>query len=249
MVENELFCQRLARNAGFPAAAVSLRRVRDLPTVLVERCDRIVTADGRRVRLHQEDLCQALGVDPRRKYQSEGGPGIREVVDLLRRRSAEPLDAFAFLERTAFNVLVGNNDAHAKNTSLLYTSDGIGLAPVYDVVSTVMYPDVERSLAMRIGGHARWDRQLSPRHWWEQMDACRFSTAGAVDALAAVVDRVTRAWDPTVREAEEEGFASDLIPQIWRSIEQMSTALRGVRTYVPKGRRRAGRPEPPSEGR
>src|SRR5207248_3174069 len=115
LVENEAFCQRLAAHAGIAAARVAIRPVGELRTLLVERYDRARDPAGRTTRLHQEDLCQALGVPPARKYEMEGGPSIEAAVRLLRQISTEPTDVLAFLERVAFNVLVGNNDAHGKN--------------------------------------------------------------------------------------------------------------------------------------
>lgn len=241
MVENELFCQRLARNTGFPAAAVSLRRLNDVPLLLVERYDRAVTAGGRRVRLHQEDLCQALGVDPLHKYQDDGGPSVAAVVDVLRRHSTEPGDALAFLERVAFNVLVGNNDAHAKNTSLLYAGEGVRLAPVYDVLSTVVYPNVQRSLAMRIGGHGLWDDQLTTRRWWEQMQTLGLDAAATVREVALVPDRVLDAWDRTVREVHDEGAAFAQLDDVRRAVERRRAAIVALPIFVPRRRR----PRPP----
>ena len=86
---------------------------------MVERFDRREEGD-RVVRLHQEDVCQALGVDPQRKYQADGGPSAADVVRLLRRRSSRAAqDVLAFIDRLVLAVAIGNADAHAKNYSLL----------------------------------------------------------------------------------------------------------------------------------
>ena len=66
------------------------------------------------------------------------------------------IDLARLLDDVVFNYLVGNNDAHGKNFSLLYRPGGtgeaeIGLAPLYDVVSTVYFPELSRDIAMRIG--------------------------------------------------------------------------------------------------
>jgi len=87
---------------------------------LVERYDRIVDAQGRRQRLHQEDFCQALGVVPEMKNQNEGGPNLAQCFDLVRRatRPSAP-QVLRLFDCVIFNALIGNHDAHAKNFSLL----------------------------------------------------------------------------------------------------------------------------------
>jgi serine/threonine-protein kinase HipA len=91
------------------------------------------------------------------KYQKEGGPSLKQCFALLREVSSAPvLDLARLLDAVIYNYLVGNNDAHGKNFSLLYTRHGNGnleitLAPLYDIVSTVYYPDLSRDMAMRLG--------------------------------------------------------------------------------------------------
>lgn len=153
---------KLAAATGLPAAAVELRKVETLDYLLVGRYDRVHTpiAGGETVvtRLHQEDFCQALGVVSELKYQKEGGPSLKQCFALLRAVSGAPVvDLARLLDAVIFNYLVGNNDAHGKNFSLLYHNVGtpnleIRLAPLYDVVSTLYYPDLDRNMAMRIGG-------------------------------------------------------------------------------------------------
>jgi serine/threonine-protein kinase HipA len=162
IVFNEALCMKLAAATGLPAAAVELRKVETLDYLLVGRYDRVHTpiAGGETVvtRLHQEDFCQALGVVSELKYQKEGGPSLKQCFALLRAVSGAPVvDLARLLDAVIFNYLVGNNDAHGKNFSLLYHNVGtpnleIRLAPLYDVVSTLYYPDLDRNMAMRIGG-------------------------------------------------------------------------------------------------
>ncbi len=116
-------------------------------------------------RVHQEDLCQALGAHPSRKYQNEGGPGPRQIIDLLRanvrgsRGDAFKEDVETFVGALVFNWLIGGTDAHAKNFSILIGGDGlVRLAPFYDVASIFAYPDIDplkAKLAMSIGGNYR----------------------------------------------------------------------------------------------
>ena len=91
-----------------------------------------------------------LGIDPKRKYEALGGPGIVASVRLLRELSVSAADMLEFVDRIVFNFLVGNGDAHGKNFSVLYKDGVATLAPMYDVMSTTVYPDVGRRMAMKI---------------------------------------------------------------------------------------------------
>ncbi|HOI10938.1 MAG TPA: type II toxin-antitoxin system HipA family toxin, partial [Myxococcota bacterium] len=117
---NEVLTLRLARALSLDAAEANLVQVGGAACALVRRYDRTVR-DGQVVRLHQEDLCQALGRMPSMKYQEEGGPGFQDAMQVVREHSASPLvDARRLLGWQAFNLLVGNSDGHGKNLSLLY---------------------------------------------------------------------------------------------------------------------------------
>jgi serine/threonine-protein kinase HipA len=161
VVFNEALCMKLAVAAGLPVAAVETRNVEGMDYLLVARYDRIhrLASGGEPVlaRLHQEDFCQAHGIVSEHKYQKEGGPSLKQCFALLREVSSAPvIDLARLLEAVIYNYLVGNNDAHGKNFSLLYRGAGtenleIRLSPLYDVVSTVYYPELSRDMAMRIG--------------------------------------------------------------------------------------------------
>jgi len=158
VVFNEAFCMQLARAVGMNAAHVETRKVDGVDFLLIERYDRILkrdekTAKGVLTRIHQEDFCQALGIVPERKYQAEGGPSLKDCFALIREVSFAPvLDLNALLDAVIFNVLIGNNDAHGKNFSLLYSEGQTRLAPLYDVLSTAYYPELSPKMAMKIGG-------------------------------------------------------------------------------------------------
>lgn len=152
---------RLAARAGLPVPGVRLLDAGD-GFYLVERYDRRQEG-GQVLRVHQEDFCQALGVEYSRKYEAEGGPGFAPCAQLLR-RTREPIPARRNLVRWAvFNFLTGNADAHAKNLSLLFESPTPSLAPFYDLVCTAVYP-LSGEMAMAIGGISD-PRLLAPENW------------------------------------------------------------------------------------
>ncbi len=156
--ENEAFGMRLAAAVGLKVAPVEPRRLANRTFLLVARYDRDTDAGGRVHRLHQEDFCQALGVPPETKYASEGGPGFKACFDLVRRACSAPAPAvLRLLDAAIFNVIVGNADAHGKNYSLLYAGQGVALAPLYDLLCTVAYPELSPNLAMRVAKRATLD--------------------------------------------------------------------------------------------
>lgn len=165
LVTNEYLCMRLARSVGLAVPEVTWRLIGGTPCLIVLRYDRIVREDQTVQRVHQEDFCQALGVPPERKYQQEGGPLIRDCIGLLREWSTIPaLDLQGFLDGLIFNTLIGNADAHGKNYSLLYSGADRRLAPLYDLVCTLAYPELSKTPAMKIGKSERID-EVTPTHW------------------------------------------------------------------------------------
>lgn len=175
VVFNEGLVMKLAAAAGIPSAKVEIRTVEGIEFLLVERYDRTHRqSEGKAVleRLHQEDFCQALAIPPELKYQKEGGPSLKRCFDLLREVSAAPvIDLSSLLDAVIYNWLVGNNDAHAKNFSILYRGAGtaaaeIRLAPLYDAVNTIYYPELSREMAMKIGREYLSDR-VTPRNFEE----------------------------------------------------------------------------------
>lgn len=185
---NEYVCMRLAGECGINAATVDyLEFVGEggvEPAIVVERYDR-EESGGAVVRLHQEDLCQALGCLPDNKYTMNGGPGTADVLRLLMSTSTmAQSNVVSFLQMLFFNYLLAATDAHAKNYSLMLSVDGAhGLAPMYDVAS--MAPYVERrewgtkppKLAMSIGGENRVGR-LSVDNLRRMVAQCELSRVG-----------------------------------------------------------------------
>lgn len=156
LVANEFFCMRLAAEVGLQVAAVDKAvTASGLPFLIVSRYDRDLSQEPIR-RLHQEDLCQALGKLYLEKYQQEGGPSVREAMGLIDEKSSVPArDRQQLWLALVFNLLIGNCDAHGKNYSLLYDSPAPSLAPLYDLVSTAVYDEVTTRLAMSVDGAVR----------------------------------------------------------------------------------------------
>lgn len=163
LIENESFCLQLANSIGLNAVEAKIHTAMGYPYLLVKRYDRIFVHEQIQ-RLHQEDFCQALAIMSEMKYQNEGGPGLADCFRLLRNVSTAPaLDLKMLLQGILFNLIIGNNDAHGKNFSLLYQDQHTRLAPFYDMISTVQYPGLSQKMAMKIGSKYDFD-VLFPRH-------------------------------------------------------------------------------------
>lgn len=215
LVDNEAFCMSLARLLELPVAAAHKRTtVSGEPYLLVERYDRDLTAEPIR-RLHQEDLCQALGRPSTSKYQAEGGPSVAETVELLRSASTVPARDLLTLWRTlVFNWLIGNCDAHGKNFSLLYDGGSPALAPLYDLVSTTCYPELTTRLAMSIDG-ASDIAEVDARAWEDLARQAGYSRRFAADATKTLIERALRqaerlAADPMHRNETVEMILTDI---------------------------------------
>jgi serine/threonine-protein kinase HipA len=136
-----------------------------LPWFTIERYDRAGLGKDKVKRIHQEDFCQALGVGPDEKYESEGGPSLSKCAGCIERYSTLPAkDKLRLIQWVVYNYLIGNADAHAKNVSFLYKRSGIQLAPFYDLLSTVVYPALSKKMAMKIGNENRFP-YIRKRHW------------------------------------------------------------------------------------
>ena len=145
---NELFCTRLAATLNLPVSKMELINECETPYLLIERFDRSKNGNTIR-RLHQEDFCQLLTVSSKNKYQKEGGPSFKEVIETISEysyRSAS--DTLMIAKILVFNVLIGNCDYHGKNLSILHQTRS--LTPFYDLVSTVIYEHISQDMAMAV---------------------------------------------------------------------------------------------------
>jgi serine/threonine-protein kinase HipA len=159
LVEHD--CLQLARSAGISAPNSELTSVGDADCVIVERYDREV-GNGAVTRVHQEDVCQALGIDPaahdgRAKYEQYGGPTLAQIASLLNAFAVDPSSELTrLLERVTFALVIGDADAHGKNISLLHPDPAhVSLAPLYDAVPTALWPTLRPTAAMRVNGRDR----------------------------------------------------------------------------------------------
>jgi serine/threonine-protein kinase HipA len=200
-VENEHLCLQLTTALGLPTARSEIRDFAGVRALVVERFDRLRTSDGRLLRLPHEDCCQALSVPVSRKYESDGGPGLREILDLLKASDEPERDRRTPLKAQIVFWLLGATDGHAKNFSIrLLTAGRFALAPLYDVLSAQPQADAGQirrramKLAMAVGDqrHYRID-EITPRHFVQTAERCRLPKGLAESILAELAPDASRA--------------------------------------------------------
>jgi serine/threonine-protein kinase HipA len=231
---NEHLCLAAARIAGLRTAISRVLSFAGERAIVVERYDRLPAGGGTVGRVHQEDICQALGVPPTSKYQSEGGPSPEQIIELIR-RVVEPspvaaLEVSRFVDALILNWLIAGTDAHAKNYSLLLAPGQVRLAPLYDVASSLPYDDMylpRLRLAMRIGSEYRVDA-ITARHWE------RFAEHNGLDAtrLKERIDEMARRLPDAFREAAAtdavKALRSDLPERLVAAVEEHTKRCRAA---------------------
>jgi len=233
-IANEALCAAIGRFLGIETVHTSPRRAAAREFLLVERYDREHTEDAVR-RLHQEDFCQALGIPVRRKYQSEGGPRLEDCFALLREAVAVPAsEVLKLLDAVVFSFLIGNNDAHGKNYSLLYLPDSpkATLAPAYDLLSTVVYPGLSRKMAMSIGSEYRPD-YVQPRHLHQLLEQAGLGPAAARRRIRALADAAPSAAHQAHASLAEEGWSAPVLARIVETLEKRASRLLELAALAP----------------
>ena len=141
--ENESCCMDIAMELGIEVPPHCLLPLKDgTLAYVVKRFDRI----GKE-KVHQENFYQIL--EKKDKYAGS----LEEIGKKLREISAVPgLDVQLFFERVVLNFLIGNGDAHFQNYSMTYKSEGVRLAPAYDLVCTKLVIPSEEDSALTLQG-------------------------------------------------------------------------------------------------
>jgi serine/threonine-protein kinase HipA len=172
-VENEYLCLAITRALDLTTAHAEMATFGDKRVLIIERFDRLHTKDKRLLRVPQEDCCQALSVPWTKKYESEGGPGARQILQLLNGSDDASADRRHFLKALIVFWLLGATDGHAKNFSVfLSPGGGYRMTPLYDIVSAQPSLDAKQirhnqmKLAMAVGDKRHYlIGSISGRHF------------------------------------------------------------------------------------
>jgi serine/threonine-protein kinase HipA len=221
-VENEFYCLKLVEALGLNVCKAEMKMFGDTKALVIERFDRLWRNDGILLRLPQEDCCQALGVPSSRKYENAGGPGMLELIQLLRQSDAPALHATTFLIAQLLFWLMGATDGHAKNFSLrLFPGGKIGTTPLYDILSVQPFVDrglISRNqfkLAMAVGEsrHYRIDT-IAVRHFLETAKAAGLPAFFVHEAIQSKISETEEALAKVALE-----LPSDFPQNLRKSIE------------------------------
>jgi serine/threonine-protein kinase HipA len=214
-VELEWLCMELVREYDLPVAHVEIGRFEDQKALIVERFDRTRARDGKYwLRIPQEDFCQVTGLPPNRKYESDGGPGIRRIMEILRGSENADTDRENFFKTQLLFWIMGATDGHAKNFSLVLLPGGrYRRTPLYDILSTWpiqgrganrMDPRKAR-LAMAVEGGNR-HYLIHDIHRWHWIGMAE--SLGLGDRAAAMIEdlieRTPRALDALTKRLPED---------------------------------------------
>lgn len=227
--ENEHFCLELARALGLIVPNSSVMRFRDEIAIVIDRYDRD-RVDGTLIRVHQEDMCQAHGLPPTRKYENEGGPGVRQIVDILRNHSSRSdEDVQRFIDAIAYNWLIAGTDAHAKNYSILIGTNGnVRFAPLYDIASILPYKSMnmmKAKLAMKIGGIYRL-RDIGIKPWQKLAAEVRLDPDRLIARIQSFTDALPDHASTIRTRVEAEGLSHPLITRLTSELVARSAHCR-----------------------
>lgn len=229
--ENEHLCLILARRLGIPAAASQVETFEGEIAIVVERYDRL-RLSARIARVHQEDFCQALARLPSEKYQNEAGPGVPDCVAVLADQSSAPgEDINTFLDAILFNWIVVGTDAHAKNYSLLLSSEGrVRLAPLYDIASALPYRALDYQklkLAMKLGGEYRL-RDIGARHIARMAMEVRQNPRQWIERARDLAGRTPDEVMAIAGEMQAEGLKHEIVGRLAELIAERARGLEAL---------------------
>ncbi|GLQ75047.1 serine/threonine protein kinase [Vibrio penaeicida] len=214
-VENEYLCIELARAMEFAVPNINIIKTNNLKALAVERFDRRWTKDGAGLlRLPQEDICQVFGMPSSIKYESQGGPGIVQIMELLMGSSNALEDRYNFMRFQVFQWLIGATDGHAKNFSIYIDKGGsYRLTPFYDILSA--YPLLGgkglniRKLKLAMGLKATQGKKyeinkILPRHFLDTAKAVNFSQEDMQKIMSELKDKLPNAIVQVKKELPED---------------------------------------------
>lgn len=202
-VENEYYCLKLTEAFGLPVNTATIETFGETKALVIERFDRRWTKDGRLLRLPQEDCCQALSVPPTLKYQNEGGPGMVDILIMLKGSDTPTEDQDVFIKAQLIFWLIGATDGHAKNFSVFLSPGGsYRMTPLYDILTAqtaLNARQIERKqmkMAMSVGKsrHYRFD-QIHGRHFVQTAVQSGLSKKRAAAIIEEVAELAPKALD------------------------------------------------------
>ncbi len=233
-VENEFYCLRLASAFGLAVNKATIEAFGGTKALVIERFDRRWARDGRLLRVPQEDCCQALSVPPTRKYQSEGGPGLRDLLNLLKGSDDPAADRAAIFKAQILFWLIGATDGHAKNFSIFLRPGGrYRLTPLYDILTAQPSLDAGRiqprqmKLAMSVGNSNHYRiGDIAGRHFVQTGEAADLPKSLMRNCVESVIDSTTEAFTRVEGELPKR-FPGAIHQSVKTAVTQRIETLKG----------------------
>jgi len=234
-VENEWLCLEILRDFGLPVPTVSIEKFEDIKVLVVKRFDRKLAQDSSWIIRHpQEDMCQANAIAPALKYESDGGPGIAKIMELLKSSLRPENDRKQFMQTVFLFWLLGAIDGHAKNFSIFLKQEGrFELTPIYDVISA--YPLATKrqiesrkmKMAMALHGkntHYAW-YEILPRHWYEESRKVDFPES----EMKSIIERTLGDLDTVIKNVSSripQDFPDDIADPVFDGMRNIAHKLK-----------------------
>lgn len=234
-VDNEHYCLTLLRKFGLDVAQTQIAQYESGQVLIVERFDRVRLEDGIIIRLPQEDMCQALGYPPSQKYQSQGGPTLKSILEFLNSGETPRKDQMTIFKCQVLFWLMGAIDGHAKNFSIFLTpNDGFRLTPIYDVMSGQMAFDAKQvrhkdyRLAMSVGDNNKYRiDNIHGRHFLETAVAANLPKDFAREAISYIQDRFEAAFECAIASMPDN-FPREIHDSIYEGAKKRLPRLEGA---------------------
>lgn len=214
-VDNEWLCMTLLKAYGLPVANVAIETFGTQRVLSVERFDRKMATNGEWImRLPQEDFCQVAGCSPILKYESDGGPGLKDLFNTLRQSENSVADRRTLMASQILFWMLRAPDGHAKNFSIQLLPRGrFRLAPLYDVMSA--YPVLGKG----------------PNQWSPQQVKLSMALLGK-NRHYSMHSIVRRHFNST---AQQLGYGEDAEPLIEDLLARTPSVIESVRVQLPNG--------------
>lgn len=221
-----------AAEIGMDVAATRMERFGSERVLVAERYDRVHDETGLH-RVHQEDLCQALGKAPAEKYQSLGGPTPTEIAELIRNEVAAGAQTLRqFLDALIFNWAIAATDAHAKNYSFLLQHDVVALAPLYDIMSHLPYRRGQQvgsiKTAMKVGKDYRLSAADRASAWERTAERLDLDADETVDRAEDILRRCPDAIDSAIDDLDADDRTSPKVALLSQEIHDRCNRALGV---------------------
>lgn len=224
-VYNEYYCMLLAKRVGLDVPKCEVLDHEKYPLYITERYDRVVKKNVKRI--HQQDFCQAQAVVSEHKYEAKGGPSIKDNYQVIKSHvtiAKRSKAMFDYLDWICFNLLIGNNDSHSKNISLLLNDGKIELAPFYDLLCTAIYPKLKSKFSFKVGD--RDEASQIGKNQFEMIDIALALKVGTMGERALKMsEKLLNYKDLLAIEIKEELPSTKIVDRISDLIEKRCRSL------------------------